>query len=931
MSVVITAREALDGKINKERTTPAFVQPLQFIPRAEKTQEWCYDNADWLELIGLRQITKKAPHFAKNYNLAAGIIDKNDYFGNTSPDNKQLLDNLMMNDEPGHLDIKFYPFIPTFVNVLCTEFSKRNNKYSYISVDPYSYNEMLEFKKDQITETLLSQAQQKIINQMIESGVDPQDPEIQQQLQQQMSPENLKTLPEIEEYFNKSYRSMVEEWATHQHRDDVLRFRMNEMEERNFRNSLVTDSCYFHFKMLEDDYKIEEWNPMFTAIFKSPETRYASEGHSAINVKFMTIPEILDEHGSDMTEEQQRSLEHVYTATSVGYDIKGYQRESQYDNTKSVEWNTTGPSLAMRQLTSHVEGVDLTMLDRLLGRNTTAVAGEPYYARVSTCYWKSQRKVGHLTKIADTGEVVVDIVDEDYEVTDKPIYNTTLIDEKNERTLIFGEHIEWLYINQVYGGVKIGPNTPSYWGMPIADSTNGFQPIYIGINQNKVGPIKYQFKGDRNLYGCKLPVEGATFSDYNTRSTCAVDILKPYQISYNVVNNQIADILVDELGSIVALDPNQLPTTSLGEDWGPQNYAKAYVAMRNFSILPLDKRLQNTQSSQSSAAPTQVLNLAQTDRLKSRIDLAVYFKNEGLSQVGITPNRLGQPTGRQTASGQEENVNASYTQTEKYFTQFSHHLMPRVHQMRTDLAQYYNSTKPSVRLSHLTSKEERVNFQINGTDLLLRELNIHTDSDPANVNVMEELKKLLITNNTAGGTIYELGSLLTAESLGEMNNILKGIEKRSLQQKQAEMSEAQNLQKMKEESDMRERMLEMDFEAKENEKERRKDILVAEIRASGYSGSVDLDQNQQNDFMDNLDRIQRSSEYQQSMGMETLKEANKVSIAKQKLDIDREKLMTQRELKRMDLDIARENQTASEIEAKRKNDKKKAEAKNKKK
>jgi hypothetical protein len=645
----------------------------------------------------------------------------------------------------------------------------------------------------------------------------------------------------------------------------------------------------------------------------------------------MTIPEILDEHGSDMTEEQQRSLEHVYTATSVGYDIKGYQRESQYDNTKSVEWNTTGPSLAMRQLTSHVEGVDLTMLDRLLGRNTTAVAGEPYYARVSTCYWKSQRKVGHLTKIADTGEVVVDIVDEDYEVTDKPIYNTTLIDEKNERTLIFGEHIEWLYINQVYGGVKIGPNTPSYWGMPIADSTNGFQPIYIGINQNKVGPIKYQFKGDRNLYGCKLPVEGATFSDYNTRSTCAVDILKPYQISYNVVNNQIADILVDELGSIVALDPNQLPTTSLGEDWGPQNYAKAYVAMRNFSILPLDKRLQNTQSSQSSAAPTQVLNLAQTDRLKSRIDLAVYFKNEGLSQVGITPNRLGQPTGRQTASGQEENVNASYTQTEKYFTQFSHHLMPRVHQMRTDLAQYYNSTKPSVRLSHLTSKEERVNFQINGTDLLLRELNIHTDSDPANVNVMEELKKLLITNNTAGGTIYELGSLLTAESLGEMNNILKGIEKRSLQQKQAEMSEAQNLQKMKEESDMRERMLEMDFEAKENEKERRKDILVAEIRASGYSGSVDLDQNQQNDFMDNLDRIQRSSEYQQSMGMETLKEANKVSIAKQKLDIDREKLMTQRELKRMDLDIARENQTASEIEAKRKNDKKKAEAKNKKK
>ena len=37
-----------------------------------------------------------------------------------------------------------------------------------------------------------------------------------EEAQQQLSPENLKTLPEIEDYFSKSYRSSVEEWATHQ-------------------------------------------------------------------------------------------------------------------------------------------------------------------------------------------------------------------------------------------------------------------------------------------------------------------------------------------------------------------------------------------------------------------------------------------------------------------------------------------------------------------------------------------------------------------------------------------------------------------------------------------------------------------------------------------------------------------------------------------
>ena len=25
--------------------------------------------------------------------------------------------------------------------------------------------------------------------------------------------------------------------------------------------------------------------------------------------------------------------------------------------------------------------------------------------------------------------------------------------------------IDWIWINQVWGGIKIGPNIPSYWGM----------------------------------------------------------------------------------------------------------------------------------------------------------------------------------------------------------------------------------------------------------------------------------------------------------------------------------------------------------------------------------------------------------------------------------------------------------------------------------
>lgn len=931
MSIVLSSAQIKAGKTGSVRSAGGFVQPLQFIPREEKNDDWIYNNLDFLEYQGLQQIFRKAPHFSKNYNLAAGIIDKSDYGINSNSEDKELLENLMTPGEETSMDLEFYPIIPTVVTVLTTEFAKRNTKVMFMATDEYSYNELLELKKEEISQVLLKEAEQKLLQQLIESGKDPSDPEDQQLFQQQLSPENLKTLPEIEEFYNKTYRSMIEEWAVHTHHDDVARFGMDELELRNFRNSLITDSAYFHFLMKENDYEIEVWNPMFTYVFKSPETRYTSLAYAAGNVQIMTIADAIDKYGYIMTEEQLRSLESIYPQTNALAPVTGYDPTSYYDNTKSHAENVNGPSMGMRQLASvvgEVGGSD--MLTRLMSYNQYGGMNRQYLLRVTTSYWKSQRKVGHLTQVKSNGEIVIKIVDESHVITDHPVYNNTLIDNRNPQTLIFGEHIDWIWINQTWGGLKIGPNIPSYATMPSSTTASGLQPIYLGIDQNKVGPLKYQFKGDNNLYGCKLPVEGATFSDYNTRSNCLVDLLKPFQIGYNVANNQIKDIIMDELGTVIAIDPNQLPQKSLGEDWGKGNYAKAYTAMRNFNILPLDRTLSNTESSTSSNASVQVMNLEQSARLQSRINLAIYYKNEGLGLLGITPQRLGQPEGRQTATGVEENLKASYAQTEQYYIQFSDWLMPRVHQMRTDLAQYYCSTNPSIRLQYLTSKDERVNFQINGTNLLLRDLNLHWTST-ANIRmVVEEFRKLLITNNTAGGTIYELGSLLTADSLGEMNNIIKKIEKRADVKRREDQEHEIALQKQKDEDALQARKLELDNIAREAEKNRRKDIMVAEIRAAGYSGSVDLNNNQQNDFLDNLKVIQGQNQFQESMNFEREKELNKSTLQRDKSNLEKEKMNTQIKSKQIELEIARTNKNSSDLKKHHEKKKREAEKKSKK-
>jgi len=881
----------------------SITQPLQFLPKDQKDQEWAAWNLDWLEWNGLKQIRMNARRLMKNYKLAKGVIDKSDYIIEEDNEYRDIVETLTKEDNSA-LELKFYPIIPNVINVLVAEFAKRSTKLTYRAVDEFSYNEMMEQKRAAVEEVLLSDARVKIVSALMQQGLDPNSEEAKQQT----SEESLKSLPEIEMFFKKDYRSMVEQWASHQHKVDVERFKMDELEERGFRDMLITDREFWHFRMMEDDYEVELWNPVLSFYHKSPDARYISQANWVGKTDMYTVADVIDRYGYLMTEEQLEALEAIYPIRSAGYNIGGMQNDgSYYDATKTHEWNTNLPSLAYRQYTSMVSGSILEggdVISQILAEGEDYnVAGTAYLLRVSTCYWKSQRKVGHLTKVSESGEVSTEIITEDYKVIDKPIYDTRLFQNKTKDNVIFGEHIDWIWINEVWGGVKIGPNIPSFWGM---NNPGGFTPIYLGVEKNKIGPLKFQFKGDSSLYGCKLPVEGSIFSDRNTKSTALLDLMKPYQIAYNIVNNQIADILVDELGTIIMLDQNTLPRHSLGEDWGKGNLAKAYVAMKNFQMLPLDTSITNTENALN-FQHFQKLDLSQTERLMSRINLANYFKQQAYEVIGVNPQRMGQQLSQQTATGVEQAVSASYAQTEMFFIQHCDYLMPRVHQMRTDLAQYYHSTKPSARLTYTTTADEKVNFEINGTDLLLRDLNIFCTTTANNRAVLEQLKQMAMTNNTMGASIYDLGKVMQSDSLSELNNALKSSEQKQQQQKQQEMQNQQQMQQQQQQSQQEIEKMKIDAVAAEKEKDRQRDILVAEIRAAGYGSMADVNKNEISDYRDAMAEIRQSEQYREQTDLERMKESNKQSIQNTKTDIERQKLDAQREIADTQLQIAREN------------------------
>ena len=900
---VYNAMQLKKGAKVEHNRLGSVTQPLQFLPKKEKDDQWAAWNLDWLEWQGLKQIRRNARRLMKNYKLAKGIIDRSDYIIEEDNEMRDIVE-LLTKEDASALELKFYPIIPNVINVLVAEFAKRSTKLTYRAVDDVSYNEMLEQKRKMVEDTLMADAQTKIIAALLEQGLDPNSEEAQQQL----APEKIKSLPEIEKFFQKDYRSIVEQWASHQHKVDVERFKLDELEERGFRDMLITDREFWHFKMMEDDYEVELWNPVITFYHKSPDNRYISQANWVGKTEMYTPSDVIDKFGYLMNEDQLQALEAIYPIRSAAYSIGGLQNDGTlYDGTKSHDWNTNMPSLAYRQYTSFMAGNVLDGSDII---TQIMAEGEDYYdqgtaflLRVTQAYWKSQKKVGHLTKISETGEVLTEIISEDYTVVDKPIYDTRLFKNKSKDNLVFGEHIDWIWINETWGGVKVGPNIPSYWGM---NNPGGFTPIYVGVNRPKIGPVKFQFKGDKTLYGCKLPVEGAVFSDRNTKSTALLDLMKPYQIGYNIVNNQIADILVDELGTIIMLDQNTLPRHSLGEDWGKGNLAKAYVAMKNFQMLPLDTSITNTENALN-FQHFQKLDLSQTERLMSRIQIANHFKQQAYEVIGVNPQRMGQQLSQMTATGVEQATAASYAQTEVFFIQHCDYLMPRVHQMRTDLAQYYHSTKPSTRLTYITEADEKVMFQINGTDLLMRDLNIFCSTTANHRAVLEQLKQMALQNNTTGASVYDLGKIVQSDSLAEINTVLKMSEQRVQAQKQQEMQTQQQMQSEQLQSQEKQKQMEIEAAAARDDKMIQKDITVAEIRAAGYGSMADVNQNQQSDFRDAMKEIRETEQYQGQMDVQRQKQSDDMVKHSQKMDIEQQKLQTQEDIANKQLEIARVN------------------------
>jgi hypothetical protein len=831
--------------------------PDQFKTEKEKMDEsWIKNTMDYFANKAYAEYVKNRDTFVKNYDLVKGILRREDFY--QEPEVRSFTDVLTA-DLALPAYVKHYSIMTTPINELVGEISKRPDAFRVKAFDDDSKAEELEFKTQLLQDYVISQAKRKILEKAAFDGEEISDEELQE-----------KTLEQVKDELD-SYTSIAEKWANHILTAEKAEFVLKEKSEDAFRDLLISSREFFH--IYEDNSKtgfnVEVANPKNTWFLTTPDRKYISDttgrsqgAYAAGTVQVMELSEII-ESIPDLTKEE---IDHLRSSLQ-DYGLINV-RESNLGNPNaipgndSIQYDTFDPLVLQTRMIIESEMKENNDgLQDFLGL-TSNVSSFGYKYVVVRGYWISKKKIGKVIYTDEMGNEQSMLVDEDYK----------------SKTIPTEISLEWGWINQWYQGTKIGPDI-------------------------------YHIKPYNLLPYC--PIIGQVFEVKNTEAKSLVDMMKPFQVLYNVCMNQLYKLLEKEVGKVQLMSIRHIP---IPKDGDAQDALDIWeMEARNRGVVFVDDSPENLKSPSSFNQYTS-LDLTRTQEIQARYTLAQQLKNECWELIGMSRQRLGSVQASESATGTNAAITQSYAQTEPLFVAHEY-VLGQLYQSIIDAALYVESKKPQSTISYITSEGESAFVSVNGTDLRFRDLKVFLTNRPEDRQMFNEIRGLSQAVIQNGGSLHDVIELYSTNSMRQMKQVFKklkdrqeGLQNAQLQQKQQEIEQTQQIAQAQIEAaqaQAEERLANENYQA-ELDRINKKEIAL--IAAESKSGPLsDLDTSGTPDVLeiDKLAMAQSKAERDYQAKMMDVQSKNQ--LAAQKLEIEREKLKIARENQANDLAVAKEN------------------------
>lgn len=635
-------------------------------------------------------------------------------------------------------------------------------------------------------------------------------------------------LEKINDYYTYEWQDMREVRANALLNHYVKELNIPLMFNQGFMDAMTVGEEIYQCDIIGGEPSIERLNPLKVRIFKSGYSNKVEDADMIILEDYWSPGKVIDTYYDVLTKKDIEYLEktpdHIGQAATDSMDNiderYGFVNNHMVGDeigTEGFFWDPLG----------EYDGVNNSLLPYDVAGNL----------RVLRVYWKSRRRIKKVKSYdPQTGEEVFNF------------YPETYIINKDA-----GEEEQIFYINEAWEGTKIGTD------------------IYVNMR-----PRVVQYNRLSNPSRCHFGIIGSIYNLNDNRPFSMVDMMKPYNYLYDAIHDRLNKLIARNWGSLVRLDVAKKPNGWDVEKW--LYYAKTMgLAVEDSFNEGRAGAAKGKLAGALNNASTGVIPTSDGNQIQQYINLLEFIKMEMSEVAGITKQREGQVSNRETVGGVERATLQSSHITEWLFV-VHEDVKKRALECLLETAKIALRGR-SKKFQYILSDNSMRVMDIDGDEFAEADYGLVVD----NSNGVQELNSKLDTLAQAALQNQTLSfstimKLFSSSSLAEKQRLVERNEK-DIQERQAQAQQQQmQMQQQQMEQNAQVEQAKMQQEDTLNQRDNETKILIAQMQAYNK---------------DNEDDGIKEPEYSQEAKdklMESIRQFNeKIKLDREKLEFEKRK------------------------------------------
>jgi hypothetical protein len=842
----------------EKASTFSSVDPLLYSKRLSYAKkkandfEWAKRVADSIDFEGSPQGDKDYLNKRlENYALWNGHGTKSVTTDTGNIQSKDLSDEGF---SPAYTKIQHYDVISQIGHGMHGEQIARELDVIAVDSSSFSQSEKRRMREDLVKQwlqqSIIAPMQEKIAMQVMQSqGVeDPYslEPEQQMELQSMIDQQTEQLTPkDIKRYMSKDFYSTREKQANklikHLKKDLEIKFKA----DTNFQNAIIDGREIYRVGVRHGRPFLEIINPVYFRAYGGPDQMFIQDYERAVYERYIPISEVYNKYGDQLKASDLKKLDsllNLHGAAQYGTSFSEHAESTIIGNPhfNDVKDAVKGLNIRTREGQRQIDDIKRRFSHIRTGLNLV---------REAHVVWKAQRRLKHIKRVnPETGEIQEFFVDESYKFN--PFKGD--LEQKD------------VWVNEVWEATKLG----------------FLDAIYVDVRR-----VPFQYRSLNNPRDVKLPYIGAEYFKLmgNSEPTSPMEKGKRWNYDINLTMSKIREIEATDIGKVMLMVMNAKP-----DNW---SWGKFFQVMRYTKIAPIDTKKEGIDAFDAQVFKS--VDLSQAQDLASKIQYLEWLISRATISMSFNSARLGQTDKYSTVANNQQNLARSLAQTASIY-QMHDKIVVQVMESLVNASRIAYKDNPQY-FANILDDGEIAELELDPELLWTSELGIHLTSSGEDIDNLNMVKQNLMHFIQNGLGLPDSIRVLWSKSGAELYNIANEIEEKNAAAQQAQMEAMQQNAEMQKKMAEDMEVLKGNIKDALAEKEWAAKLKMADINADTLRRSVDVDGDNQNDYLQrqvvadelNLEKFEKEMEFSKE---KFLKE---IEIKEKELEI-KEKALSRR-------------------------------------